>query len=393
MSYLVHSSSVDIIDSEDIKIYKHLPIDVYTIAFSKFKGIFFQKYDYNTNHEKIYGDSTKIANHIVKSYGITDKNLGVLLSGGKGLGKSLTARLVIEQLINKYPIIVVNEYIPGIFDFLKSVSNSVFLFDEFEKTMAGNNDNSDNNTQATTKQDEMLSLLDGTNIGNHNLFLFTCNSLEKVNDNLKSRPGRIKYHYKFKSCSEETIRDYCKDNLLKKELENDIVTELLATRYVSLDIITALVNEVNNFDVSVSDALDYLNIESTILELEAIVTYGFGEEKTTRRVFIGKYRPGEKKLSFYVESSPKEDKENRVWEANIDVSMEDVHIPYFGYIDVSAVAAIEKNPYENEDDSWIYPTFYSIEIGEVGQQVTMSKVFGYGDSGLNKTTDLRKFRD
>lgn len=392
MSYLVHSSTVDIIDSEKIEICENLPVGVYTIAFSKFKGIFFQKYDYNTDHEKIYGDSTKIANHIVKSYEITNKNLGVLLSGGKGLGKSLTARLVIEQLINKYPIIVVNEYIPGVFDFLKSVSNSVFLFDEFEKTMAGNNDNSDNNTQATTKQDEMLSLLDGTNIGNHNLFLFTCNSLEKVNDNLKSRPGRIKYHYKFKSCSEETIRDYCKDNLLKKELENDIVTELLATRYVSLDIITALVNEVNNFDVSVSDALDYLNIESTTLELEAIVTYGFGEEKTTRQVFIGKYRPGTKKLSFYVESSPKEDKENHPWEANIDVSMEDVHIPYFGYVDVSASAAVEKNPYENDDDSWIYPTFYSIEIGEAGQQVTMSKVFGYGDSGLNKTADLRKFR-
>lgn len=393
MAYLVHSNSVDIIDSEEIKICKNLPIGVYTIAFSKFKGIFFQKYDYNTDHEKIYGDSTKIANHIVKSYGITDKNLGALLSGGKGLGKSLTARLVIEQLINKYPIIIVNEYIPGVFDFLKGVSNSVFLFDEFEKTMAGNNDNSDNNTQATTKQDEMLSLLDGTNIGNHNLFLFTCNNLDKVNDNLKSRPGRIKYHYRYNSCSEETIRDYCKDNLLKKELENDIVNELLATRYISLDIITALVNEVNNFDVSVSEALDYLNIESTVLNLEAIITYGFGEEKTTRKFFIGNYRPGTKKLTFYIESSQKEDKEDHTWGTEINVSMEDVHIPYFGYVDVSAVAAIERNPYDTNDSDWVYPTFYSIEIGEVGQQVSMSKVFGYGDNGFEKTVDLRKIRN
>ena len=52
MAYLVHSNSVDIIDSEEIKICKNLPIGVYTIAFSKFKGIFFQKYDYNTDHEK-----------------------------------------------------------------------------------------------------------------------------------------------------------------------------------------------------------------------------------------------------------------------------------------------------------------------------------------------------
>ena len=209
MEFLIDNTSVEFINADEINIQDKLPIRFYQFAVDKFRGLYLTNTDYKTSHDKIYGDAEKIATHIIESYEKRDKNLGVLLSGGKGLGKSLTARLVIEKLCKTHPVIIINEYISGMFDSLKEISNAIILFDEFEKTFQGNADGSDNNTSAITKQEEMLSLLDGTAAGSHNLYIFTCNETRSINENLMSRPGRIAYHYKYVSCG-ATCRGSCR---------------------------------------------------------------------------------------------------------------------------------------------------------------------------------------
>lgn len=252
----------------------HVPIGTYKTTFHKMRGTFLKITELKLSHGKIYGKSQKIADHIVKAYEMNteDKNLGVLLSGGRGLGKTLTTRLIINQLKDKYPIITVSEYTPDLPDFLSHLKNCVILMDEFEKFMGGNANGSENEDDQT-KQETLLSVLDGNTGCSGNLFLLTVNNLYKVDENFKSRPGRIRYHYRYESEGAETVRKYCEDNLERKELIEEVVKVLGLAKYVSLDIITQFVDELNKFpELSPLEVVDFFNIESSDKNYNIIIT-------------------------------------------------------------------------------------------------------------------------
>lgn len=264
MNFLITEDEVAIINSNDIKLGQQVPLGFWKLDAAQFKGIFLKKVDFKLSHGKIYGKSQSIANHIVQAYKCTpeDKNMGVLLSGGRGLGKTLTTRLVIEQLIKTRPIIIVSDYFKGMVDFLENLKGCVILMDEFEKVMGGNICGNDAENEQT-KQETLLSLLDGNTGSSGNLFLLTVNNAYKLDENLKSRPGRIRYHYRYVSETAEVVREYCKDNLNNKDRIEEVVKALSGAEYVSMDIITSFVEELNNFpEMKPSEVIDYFNIES-----------------------------------------------------------------------------------------------------------------------------------
>jgi SpoVK/Ycf46/Vps4 family AAA+-type ATPase len=337
MAYLVGKTSVDIISDDAVDIRDNLPAGFYKLEAAPMRGFYLDKADYNTAHGKIYGKSDVIASHVADAYEKSDRSLGVLFSGGKGLGKSLTTRLIIEKLMSRHPVIIINKYIDGMFDFLEPIKNVVYLFDEFEKTMRGNVNEQSNNNNATTKQDQILTFLDGTASGTHNLFLFTVNEKRELNDNLLSRPGRIRYHYQFESCDADTIRNYCKDNLEKPELESEIVDTLTATRYVSLDIVRALVDEVNTYDVTVSEAMNYLNIDFKRISLQARVTWALGDVQKTYTINMGTWIPGNHEISHSMESHDEDDDDGtgNYWYLTLHIDMDGKTIPLVGSLNVT----------------------------------------------------------
>lgn len=79
----------------------------------------------------------KKVQRIFKTYESRDKNLGVLLSGLKGTGKSLLIKLYIERAIkDNIPVILVNQKINlnKFSDFIKKIDEKVVcVFDEFDK--------------------------------------------------------------------------------------------------------------------------------------------------------------------------------------------------------------------------------------------------------------------
>lgn len=337
MAYLVGKTSVDIISDDAVDIRDNLPAGFYKLEAAPMRGFYLDKADYNTAHGKIYGKSDMIASHVADAYEKSDRSLGVLFSGGKGLGKSLTTRLIIEKLMSRHPVIIINKYIDGMFDFLEPVKNVVYLFDEFEKTMRGNVNEQSNNNNATTKQDQILTFLDGTASGTHNLFLFTVNEKRELNDNLLSRPGRIRYHYQFESCDAETIRNYCKDNLKRPELESEIIDTLTATRYVSLDIVRALVDEVNTYDVTVSEAMNYLNIDFKRISLQARVTWALGDVQKTYTINMGTWIPGNHEICQSMESHDEDDDNGagNYWYLDLHIDMDGKTIPLVGSLNVT----------------------------------------------------------
>lgn len=262
MAFLLSDNSISVFNSETVKIIDSIPIGIYKLEISR-TGLYLEKTEMKLEYGKLYGNTQKIADHICKAFELLgkDKNLGVLLSGGRGLGKTLTTRVVINQLKDKYPIIIISEYYQDIANFLNSISGCVILIDEFEKIMSGEVD-SENNSGGQTKQEQLLSVFDGNAGSKGNLFLLTANEVNRLDDNFLSRPGRIRYHYKFTSEKPNVIADYCNDNLVRKELIPELLEIFKATRYVSMDMIAAIVNELNDFDdITPRDAIEYFNFE------------------------------------------------------------------------------------------------------------------------------------
>lgn len=265
MSFLVVGDEASYVNATDVSLQEKIPLGFYKVDFNKFRGTFLSKTEFKLEHGKIYGTSQVKADHIVQAFKLNEdnRNLGVLLSGGRGLGKTLTTRLIIEQLYKEYPILTVSEYTPDLPEFLSHVKGCVILMDEFEKFMGGQANGSDNDNDQS-KQESMLSVLDGNTGSSGNLYLLTVNNTYKLDENLKSRPGRIRYHYKYDSEKADVVRGYCTDNLKRPELTEEVVRTLGSAKYVSLDIITAFVDELNKFPtLSPKDIKDYFNIEAS----------------------------------------------------------------------------------------------------------------------------------
>ena len=254
----VEASSVD-----DLELSKGVPIGVWKLSCAQFVGFYLEETEIKLSHGKIYGDAQNIADHVADAFEKNDpsKNLGVLFSGEKGLGKTLTTRLILEKFYGKKPIIIISEYINGMTDFISKFKGCVVLMDEFEKFTGGNTDSEDENS--LTKQESLLSIFDGNTGCSGNLFLLTVNNTYKLNENLKSRPGRMRYHYKFTSENATVVRNYCNDNLNNKEIIEDVVETLGSAGFVSMDILSSFVDELNKFpDKKPSEVLKYFNIEN-----------------------------------------------------------------------------------------------------------------------------------
>ena len=257
MMNVVNSGSRYQIYGEDVKTYKELPVASYEVDFHKMIGFFLtSRPDLVANEEKIYGNHEKRVDKVMQSFRISDRNFGIILSGQKGIGKSLFARILAQKSIEAgMPVITVTGYIPGISDFIASIEQEVVvIFDEFEKTF-GKHDDMD-------PQEEMLSLFDGLNNGKK-LFVITCNEVNKLNSYLLNRPGRFHYHFNIKNPSGSEVREYMSDKLLPEyQSEIDRIVNFANTINITYDYLRAIAFELNQ-GYTFEECLNDLNITRT----------------------------------------------------------------------------------------------------------------------------------
>lgn len=167
---------------DSLQTFDKLPTQTYVVRFNKNKGFFLEKYvDIEIKEEKVYGVHLEKVNKVLNSFEKFNRNLGVILSGDKGIGKSLFAKLLAIEAMNKnIPLIVVDTFIPGIASYIESIEQEVMvLFDEFDKTFGEVRQNDGE----ASPQAHLLSLFDGVS-GGKKLFVVTCNELRKLNDYL-----------------------------------------------------------------------------------------------------------------------------------------------------------------------------------------------------------------
>lgn len=250
---VVQSGDTLQIYGDSLRTYDKLPSGTYEVGFSKFSGFFLTTHSELEIKEKIYGCTEQKVEKVLRSFSRVDRNFGIILSGRKGIGKSLFARLLaVHAKAIELPLILVNTYYPGIANFLSSIEQEVIvLFDEFEKTFA--------DRDAAKPQEEMLPLFDGLD-GGKKLFVVTCNEVNKLNTYLLNRPGRFHYHIILNNPNPDEIREYLSDKL--EEQYHPLIKKVVgfaANTNVTYDILRAIAFELNS-GYSFEETLADLNI-------------------------------------------------------------------------------------------------------------------------------------
>ena len=238
---------------ESLQSFDRLPAAVYSISYSERAGFSLVDHPSIEIKEKTYGSHREKVGKVLGSFQIFDRSLGVILSGDKGIGKSLFAKMLCEDAVAKgYPVILVDASYKGLARFLESIDQeTVILFDEFDKTFRASREQDD--------QASLLTLFDGT-AGGKKLFIITCNELYGLNEFIVNRPGRFHYHFRFDYPGPEEIREYLTDKI-GDQRGKDISDVVAFSQKISLnyDCLRAIAFELNS-GLSFSQAISDLNI-------------------------------------------------------------------------------------------------------------------------------------
>ncbi len=249
--FLKQGNSYSVSKKEALDLYEHLPAGNYVVKKNELTGQFFlESIDRFEITGKVYGDTHKRADRILYAFEDRPSTTGVMLTGEKGSGKTLLAKMLSVKGYDKdIPTIVINAAWCGdAFNaFIQSIEQPVIVvFDEFEKVYDEH------------EQELMLTLLDGV-YPTKKLFVLTCNDKWRVNAHMRNRPGRIFYSIEYKGLDAEFIREYCEDNLRAKEHIEKIVGIAGTFDQFNFDMLKALVEEMNRFDETPQEAMSMLN--------------------------------------------------------------------------------------------------------------------------------------
>jgi hypothetical protein len=220
---------------------------IYTVGLDDFGRFFLvkksdgYKFDY-----KLYGLETSFINRVVKTYQKTQGNLGILLNGIKGTGKTVSSKLIASTI--NLPIILIDRKFDGVHTFLNTITQDITIFiDEYEKVYGDSS--------------QMLTIMDGAlNSTYRRLFLMTTNDLY-VDRNLIERPSRVRYLKMFGNLKPEVVEEVVDDILEHPQLKKECVSFISSLETITIDIVKAVINEVNIHEEAPSEFESVFNVK------------------------------------------------------------------------------------------------------------------------------------
>jgi hypothetical protein len=208
---------------------------------------------------KVYGVNKSFIERVSKTFVHTTGNLGVLMNGVKGTGKSVTSELICNDFMEQFnmPVILINQRMQGLIEFLAAIDQDVVVFvDEYEKVFV----TEDGRANST----EILTLMDGALKSEHRrLFLFTTNN-KYIDDNLLERPGRIRYVKEFTDLDRPTIEEIVDDLLEHKTFKEECIEYISKLQKITIDIVKAVITEVNIHGQGPSTFSDIFNAKELV---------------------------------------------------------------------------------------------------------------------------------
>ena len=241
---------------------EQLPIGNFIVHLDKDRGEYYvtESSDFSLP-ENIYGNYQSDIDIYMKSFKANDKNMGIMLTGIAGGGKSLLAKQLMMQ--SKLPVLIVSEPFSdnNFIEFINSIEQeTIVFFDEFEKVYDDKG------------QEDLLTLFDGV-YNSKKIFLLTSNS-NNINEYFVNRPSRIRYTKKFTTIDEQTLAEIIDDLLVNKEHRDEIETIVNSLGSVGKDLLISMIEEVNLFDKSPKEVLKMMNIKMPKLKFSFVAIMG-----------------------------------------------------------------------------------------------------------------------
>lgn len=254
-SFLINNDIINVVN-DNVSIVNNIPTGTFIVKFNDKSNCFYlEKTNNFIVNNKIYDDADIKAKRIFIMFKDHRNNIGVLLNGEKGSGKTLLLKLIsLLGLKENVPTLITNTcfYGDSFNTFISSIIQPVIIFfDEFEKIYKGEED-----------ANKLLTLLDGT-ISGKKLFLFSVNDVFHVGPFFKNRPGRI---FKYRGLNEEIIKGYCTDNLKYTEYTDKICTISKMFSNFNFDMLKALIEEINRYGELPAQVIKMLNLKTEYCE-------------------------------------------------------------------------------------------------------------------------------
>ena len=226
-----------------------LPRAVYKVQEDRFGFYMTKVSDEFTLPDKVYGMERPFIDRVKKSWVNTAGNMGILLNGTRGTGKTVTAEILANEL--GLPVIIINQQFEGeITDFINELQDDcVIFFDEYDKIFE-------------KYSSKLLTVMDGvlrTDI--RIMFLLTTND-DYLNDNMYQRPSRIRYIKTFGNLDPNVVVEIVNDLLVHKELVDETIKFISELSIITIDLVKSIVQEVNIHHESPYVFGDIFNITS-----------------------------------------------------------------------------------------------------------------------------------
>lgn len=211
---------------------------------------------------KVYGIETPFIERVMKVYEKTKGNMGILLNGIQGTGKTITGEIIANEL--NLPIILITFRAPGMNEYLSLFEQDVVIFiDEYEKVFKGaiSEEDYDYDEKEAKGDSTLLSLMSGIHTSEYRRFFILTTNKTWINENMINRPGRLMFLKNFSDLRREQIKEIIDDILINKAHEDSILNYMKPLKIITVDIVKAIVNLVNIFDQPAEISCIDLNVE------------------------------------------------------------------------------------------------------------------------------------
>lgn len=224
-----------------------LPIGVYKLQFNEMRGIFYLSH-VNEKFEfpyKLYNTENEFVSRVKKTWDNTTANMGILLNGIKGTGKTVTA----EQICNNMnqPVIIVSQNYKGLTNFLNEFQQDITVFiDEYDKIFERSNN--------------LLTVMDGAlKTTSRILFLMTTNN-QWVETNMLQRPSRIRYIKQYGDLPLNVIMEVVDDMLVHTHHRKRTIEMIANLPIITMDLVKSVIQEVNIHDEDPFSFKEFFNV-------------------------------------------------------------------------------------------------------------------------------------
>lgn len=237
-----------------------LSAGIYRLEFNATFGFFYldlvqEKFSFPY---KIYGVETDFINRVKKTWQTTRTNMGILLNGLKGTGKTVTAELICNSL--EIPVILIQKHHEGLVTFLNSIQQDIIVFiDEYEK-IYNKYDNA------------LLSVMDGAfRTDSRKLFLMTTNELN-IERNMLQRPSRVRYIKSYTDLTLDVIMEVVDDKLVHPHLRECTIKMISEMPIITMDLVKAVIEEVNIHEEDPALFKDIFNVQGDQSDIYNVYT-------------------------------------------------------------------------------------------------------------------------